>query len=88
MDQVGLLVPGAGQGLPRAAIIVATVALLAFVNVRGVAIGARVIEGAVVAKLLPLAVFLAVGRLLRPARRARPGRAGLPGTRSARPCCS
>jgi amino acid transporter len=61
VDQVGLLVPGTGQGLPRAAIIVATVSLLAFVNVRGVAIGARVIEGAVVAKLLPLVVFLAVG---------------------------
>jgi amino acid transporter len=61
VDQVGLLVPGTGQGLPRAAIIVATVALLAFVNVRGVGIGASVIEGAVVAKLLPLAVFLAVG---------------------------
>jgi amino acid transporter len=61
VDQVGLLVPGAGQGVPRAAIIVATVSLLAFVNVRGVAIGARVIEGAVVAKLLPLFVFLAVG---------------------------
>jgi basic amino acid/polyamine antiporter, APA family len=61
VDQLGMLVPGTGQGLPRTAIIVATVALLAFVNVRGVAIGARVIEGAVVAKLLPLAVFLAVG---------------------------
>jgi len=61
VDQVGLLAPGAGQGLPRAAIILATVGLLAFVNTRGVAIGARVIEGAVVAKLLPLAVFLAVG---------------------------
>lgn len=61
VDQVGLLVPGAGQGLPRAAIIVATVSLLALVNIRGVAIGARVIEGAVVAKLLPLVVFLAVG---------------------------
>jgi len=61
VDQVGLLVPGAGEGFPRAAIILATVGLLAFVNARGVAIGARVIEGAVVAKLLPLAVFLAVG---------------------------
>jgi len=61
VDQVGLLVPGAGQGLPRAAIILATVGLLAFVNVRGVAIGARLVEGAVVAKLLPLALFLAAG---------------------------
>jgi amino acid transporter len=74
VDQVGLLVPGTGQGLPRAAIIVATVAFLAFVNVRGVAIGARVIEGAVVAKLLPLAVFLAVGVFfIQPAALAWPG---------------
>ncbi len=74
VDQVGLLVPGTGQGLPRAAIVVATVALLAFVNVRGVAIGARVIEGAVVAKLLPLALFLAVGVFfVQPAALAWPG---------------
>ena len=74
VDQVGLLVPGTGQGLPRAAIIVATVSLLAFVNVRGVAIGARVIEGAVVAKLLPLLVFLAVGVFfVQPAALAWPG---------------
>jgi len=74
VDQVGLLVPGTGQGLPRAAIIVAAVALLAFVNVRGVRIGASVIEGAVVAKLLPLAVFLAVGVFfVQPAALAWPG---------------
>jgi basic amino acid/polyamine antiporter, APA family len=83
-DQVGLLVPGAGpglvpgagdgQGLPRAAIIVATVLLLALVNVRGVGVGARLIEGAVVAKLLPLAVFLAVGVFfVQPAALAWPG---------------
>ena len=74
VDQVGLLLPGAGQGLARAAITVLTVALLALVNVRGVAIGARVIEGAVVAKLLPLAVFLAVGVFfVQPAALAWPG---------------
>jgi len=74
VDQVGLLVPGTGQGLVRAAIIVATVTLLAFVNVRGVAIGARVVEGAVVAKLLPLAVFVAVGVFfIQPAALAWPG---------------
>ena len=74
VDQVGLLAPGAGQGLPRAAIILATVGLLAFVNTRGVAIGARVIEGAVVAKLLPLAVFLAVGLFfIQPSALAWPG---------------
>jgi APA family basic amino acid/polyamine antiporter len=74
VDQVGLLVPGTGQGLARAAIVFATVAFLAFVNVRGVAIGASVIEGAVVAKLLPLAVFLAVGVFfIQPAALAWPG---------------
>jgi amino acid transporter len=74
VDQVGLLAPGAGRGLPRAAIILATVGLLAVVNARGVAIGARVIEGAVVAKLLPLAVFLAVGVFyVQPAALAWPG---------------
>jgi amino acid transporter len=74
VDQVGLLVPGTGQGLPRAAIIVAAVAFLAFVNVRGVTIGASLIEGAVVAKLLPLAVFVAVGVFfVQPAALAWPG---------------
>jgi len=74
VDQVGLLVPGAGQGLPRAAIILATVGLLAFVNVRGVAIGARLVEGAVVAKLLPLALFVAIGVFfVQPAALAWPG---------------
>lgn len=73
-DQVGLIVPGAGQGLARAALVLATVSLLAFVNVRGVAIGARFIEGAVVAKLLPLAVFVAVGAFfVHPAALAWPG---------------
>lgn len=73
-DQVGLLVPGAGRGLPRALIVVATVALLAFVNVRGVAIGARVVEGVVVAKLLPLLFFLAAGVFfVRPEALAWPG---------------
>lgn len=60
-DQVGLLVPGAGQGLARAAVIAATLALLAFVNVRGVKPGARLIEGVTIAKLLPLAVLIGAG---------------------------
>jgi len=35
-DQLGILVPGTGAGLPRVAVILATVAVLAAVNVRGV----------------------------------------------------
>jgi amino acid transporter len=60
-DQLGLLVPGSGQGLARVASIVATVALLAFVNLRGVRPGARLVEGITVAKLLPLALLIGVG---------------------------
>jgi amino acid transporter len=73
-DQVGLLVPAAGTGLARLAVLAATVGLLALVNVRGVRQGARVIEGAVVAKLMPLALFLAVGVFhVRPEALAWPG---------------
>jgi amino acid transporter len=73
-DQLGLLVPGAGAGLPRVAVILATVGLLAAVNVRGVTRGASLVEAAVVAKLLPLAVFLAIGVFyVQPAALAWPG---------------
>lgn len=60
-DQAGELVPGAGQGLPRVLIILATVGLLAFVNVRGVKQGVRLVEGITVAKLLPLLLLIGVG---------------------------
>ena len=73
-DQVGLLVPGAGQEVPRIAVILATLALLAFVNVRGVKPGARLVEGITVAKLLPLALLIGVGVLaIDPAHLAWPG---------------
>jgi len=60
-DQVGEIVPGAGGGLPRAAVILATVALLASVNLRGVKPGVRLVEGITVAKLLPLLLLVGVG---------------------------
>ena len=73
-DQVDLLVPGAGQGVPRIAVILATLALLAFVNVRGVKPGARLVEGITVAKLLPLALLIGVGVFaIDPAHLAWPG---------------
>jgi amino acid transporter len=73
-DQVSLLVPGAGQGLARIAVIVASTALLAFVNVRGVKPGARLVEGITVAKLLPLALLIGAGLFaLDPAKLAWPG---------------
>jgi len=73
-DQVSLLVPGAGQGLARLAVIAATVGLLAFVNLRGVKPGARLVEGITLAKLLPLALLIGVGVFsLQPANLAWPG---------------
>ncbi len=73
-DQLGLLVPGTATGAPRLAVIVATLALLAFVNVRGVKPGARLVEGITVAKLLPLALLIGVGVFsINPAHLAWPG---------------
>lgn len=60
-DQVGLLAPAAASGVLRALVILATVALLAFVNVRGVRPGARLIEGVTVTKLLPLLLLVGAG---------------------------
>jgi len=51
----------AASGLARAVVIVATLALLAWVNVIGVKSGARAAVALTVAKLIPLAFFVAVG---------------------------
>ncbi len=55
------LVPGIGVGAARSAVIIGVFGLFAFVNARGVRQGARVIEIATVAKLLPLLLFVATG---------------------------
>jgi amino acid transporter len=60
-DQLGLIAAGAGRGAPRVAAILATTALLAWVNVRGVKPGARLVEAITVAKLLPLALLIGIG---------------------------
>ena len=82
-DQVGLLVPGAGRALARVAVILATLALLAFVNVRGVKPGARLVEGITVAKLLPLALLIGVGVFSHRPRATSRGPAGPAARRSA-----
>jgi amino acid transporter len=51
----------AASGLPRALIIVASLVLLAWVNVVGVRSGARVAVALTIAKLVPLAFFVIVG---------------------------
>jgi amino acid transporter len=59
--QMGTLVPALAAPFGRAAFIAGVLALLALVNVRGVAVGVRAVEGVTVAKLAPLAVFIGVG---------------------------
>jgi APA family basic amino acid/polyamine antiporter len=58
---VGELWAPAAGGPGRAAVLLALFAGLAFINVRGVRPGARVVEGITVAKLLPLLLLLAAG---------------------------
>src|SRR5438874_2884279 len=58
---VGVLWPAAGVGIGRALLLAVIFSALAIVNVRGVAVGARLVEAVTVAKLLPLVVFVAAG---------------------------
>ena len=53
--------PAAAAGTPRAVIIVALLSLLTWINVVGVKHGARAAVALVVAKVLPLALFVVVG---------------------------
>ena len=57
------LVPGAGEGTARTITIVLVFTFFVIVNSRGVRQGARLIEVATVAKLVPLAAFVVVGAL-------------------------
>ena len=58
---VNALVPGAGVGAPRAALLVLVFALFTAINVRGVRQGARMVEVGTVAKLVPLCFLLVFG---------------------------
>lgn len=58
---VALFWPGAAAGAPRALIIVALLGFFCWVNVVGVQHGARTAVVFVIAKLVPLAVFIGVG---------------------------
>jgi len=66
VSSLAVLWPPADQGATRVAIIGVAIATLAWVNVRGVTLGTRVIEIATVAKLLPLAVLVLAGVWLAP----------------------
>ena len=60
-DAVGGLLPGVGGQLPRAVLLIAIIAGLAVVNIRGAALGSNVSGIATVAKVVPLIAFVALG---------------------------
>ena len=58
---LGRFIPAAGEPMIRGAILVALYATLAIINMRGVKLGVRVVEGFAVAKLTPLIILVVVG---------------------------
>jgi APA family basic amino acid/polyamine antiporter len=58
---VGVLWSPASAGVGRAAVLAGLFAALAIVNVRGVSVGARLVEVVTAAKLVPLLVFVLAG---------------------------
>lgn len=58
---VGAAFPALAAGLPRAAVIVAIIGSLMWVNLRGVGFAARFITVATLVKLVPLALFVGIG---------------------------
>jgi len=60
-DAVGGVLPAARGPLPRAALLIAVIAGLAVVNIRGAALGSQVSGVATVAKVVPLVAFVVLG---------------------------
>src|SRR5258708_21071379 len=60
-DAVSGLLPGVGGPVPRAVVLIAVYGGLAFVNIRGAALGSRVSGIATVAKIVPLVAFVVLG---------------------------
>ncbi|HYX82354.1 MAG TPA: APC family permease, partial [Gemmatimonadales bacterium] len=61
VDAVAGLLPGLSSQLPRALFLIAVFAGLAWVNVRGAALGSRVSGIATIAKVVPLIAFVVLG---------------------------
>ncbi len=60
-DVVVSVVPPAAAGAVHAAVILAAIGGIAFVNIGGVARGARLVNATTAIKLIPLAIFIVVG---------------------------
>jgi APA family basic amino acid/polyamine antiporter len=66
---LGLFFPSLSSGIGRVVVITSVVATIGWLNVRGVGITARVSNGLAIGKLVPLAIFIAVGLFfVQPAR--------------------
>ncbi len=61
VGSIGVVWEPAGAGIGRAAVLALLFGVLAAVNVRGVAVGARLVEFVTAAKLLPLVAFVVTG---------------------------
>jgi amino acid transporter len=60
-DAVGALLPAVSGPVPRAVLLIAVIAGLAVVNIRGAALGSNVSGIATVAKIVPLIAFVVLG---------------------------
>ena len=58
---IGYFAPVMSEGNPRAALIVGVISGLALINARGIRQSALFIDGITIAKLVPLAIFIAIG---------------------------
>jgi APA family basic amino acid/polyamine antiporter len=61
VGSVSALLPGGGGAISRAVMLIALYAVLAIVNVRGVRVGARLMELLTASKLVPLVLLVVVG---------------------------
>ena len=61
VDSLAALSPTLGTPIVRGTIIVLTYAVLAWVNIRGVKVGSRVVQTVTAAKLLPLLILVVIG---------------------------
>jgi amino acid transporter len=61
VDSIRELIPGVNTAALRVAILLVLYAGLAFINIRGVKLGARFVQTVTVAKLLPLLILVGVG---------------------------
>jgi amino acid transporter len=74
-DSLGFYAPALRAGAMRAALITLTIAIITFINVRGIRLSSWVINGLTIGKLVPLALYIIIGIFFIEASRFAPGEA-------------